>query len=32
MAGLIAYVRRGAFTDAETVLFWHTGGQIGIFA
>jgi 1-aminocyclopropane-1-carboxylate deaminase/D-cysteine desulfhydrase-like pyridoxal-dependent ACC family enzyme len=32
MAGLIAYVRRGAFGDTETVLFWHTGGQVGIFA
>ena len=32
MAGLIAYVRRGAFADAGTILFWHTGGQVGIFA
>jgi len=32
MAGLIARVRAGAFTDAETVLFWHTGGQPGLFA
>ncbi len=32
MAGLIAYVRGGAFRDADTVLFWHTGGQVGLFA
>jgi 1-aminocyclopropane-1-carboxylate deaminase/D-cysteine desulfhydrase-like pyridoxal-dependent ACC family enzyme len=32
MAALIAYVRRGEFTDAQTVLFWHTGGQVGLFA
>jgi 1-aminocyclopropane-1-carboxylate deaminase/D-cysteine desulfhydrase-like pyridoxal-dependent ACC family enzyme len=32
MAGLLAYVRRGAFASADTVLFWHTGGQVGLFA
>jgi D-cysteine desulfhydrase family pyridoxal phosphate-dependent enzyme len=32
MAGLIAYCRRGAFASRETVLFWHTGGQVGLFA
>jgi 1-aminocyclopropane-1-carboxylate deaminase/D-cysteine desulfhydrase-like pyridoxal-dependent ACC family enzyme len=32
MAGLIARVRRGDFADNETVLFWHTGGQVGLFA
>jgi len=32
MAGLIAYVRRGDFTRHETVVFWHTGGQVGLFA
>src|SRR5580765_428924 len=32
MAGLIAYVRDGAFGEGETVLFWHTGGQVGLFA
>jgi 1-aminocyclopropane-1-carboxylate deaminase/D-cysteine desulfhydrase-like pyridoxal-dependent ACC family enzyme len=32
MAGLIAYVRRGLFKENETVLFWHTGGQVGLFA
>lgn len=32
MAGLVSHVRRGAFAADETVLFWHTGGQIGLFA
>ncbi|HEX3704942.1 MAG TPA: D-cysteine desulfhydrase family protein [Vicinamibacterales bacterium] len=32
MAGLIAYVREQRFTGAQTVLFWHTGGQVGLFA
>jgi 1-aminocyclopropane-1-carboxylate deaminase/D-cysteine desulfhydrase-like pyridoxal-dependent ACC family enzyme len=32
MAGLIALVRRGAFKTTDTVLFWHTGGQVGLFA
>lgn len=32
MAGLIARVRAGEFTATDTVLFWHTGGQIGYFA
>ena len=32
MAGLIARVRAGDFNDARTVLFWHTGGQVGLFA
>jgi D-cysteine desulfhydrase family pyridoxal phosphate-dependent enzyme len=32
MAGLIAHVRRGAFKRSETVLFWHTGGQVALFA
>jgi 1-aminocyclopropane-1-carboxylate deaminase/D-cysteine desulfhydrase-like pyridoxal-dependent ACC family enzyme len=32
MAGLIARVRRGDFDSARTVLFWHTGGQVGLFA
>jgi 1-aminocyclopropane-1-carboxylate deaminase/D-cysteine desulfhydrase-like pyridoxal-dependent ACC family enzyme len=31
MAGLIARVRRGEFADEQTVLFWHTGGQVGLF-
>lgn len=32
MAGLIGHVRAGQFSAAETVLFWHTGGQVGLFA
>ncbi|HVT38225.1 MAG TPA: pyridoxal-phosphate dependent enzyme, partial [Gemmatimonadaceae bacterium] len=32
LAALIAYVRAGRFRGRETVLFWHTGGQVGIFA
>jgi D-cysteine desulfhydrase family pyridoxal phosphate-dependent enzyme len=31
MAGLIALIRNKAFSGAETVLFWHTGGQVGLF-
>jgi D-cysteine desulfhydrase len=31
MAGLIGRVRRREFADDETVLFWHTGGQVGLF-
>ena len=32
MAGLIAYLRQQRFQERETVLFWHTGGQVGLFA
>jgi len=32
MAGLIARVRSGEFSEGQTVLFWHTGGQPGYFA
>ena len=32
MAGLIAAIRRRELPDRQTVLFWHTGGQIGLFA
>jgi 1-aminocyclopropane-1-carboxylate deaminase/D-cysteine desulfhydrase-like pyridoxal-dependent ACC family enzyme len=32
MAGLIAAVRSGALRADQTVLFWHTGGQVGFFA
>jgi 1-aminocyclopropane-1-carboxylate deaminase/D-cysteine desulfhydrase-like pyridoxal-dependent ACC family enzyme len=32
LAGLIHHVRRGSFAAARTVLFWHTGGQVGLFA
>jgi 1-aminocyclopropane-1-carboxylate deaminase/D-cysteine desulfhydrase-like pyridoxal-dependent ACC family enzyme len=32
MAGLIGHIRRGGFPSTGTVLFWHTGGQVGLFA
>jgi 1-aminocyclopropane-1-carboxylate deaminase/D-cysteine desulfhydrase-like pyridoxal-dependent ACC family enzyme len=32
MAGLIAYVRQQRFVEKQTVVFWHTGGQVGLFA
>lgn len=31
MAGLVARVRAHEF-DGQRVLFWHTGGQVGLFA
>ena len=31
MAGLIAFVRQQKFTAKQKVLFWHTGGQVGLF-
>jgi 1-aminocyclopropane-1-carboxylate deaminase/D-cysteine desulfhydrase-like pyridoxal-dependent ACC family enzyme len=31
MAALIAYVRQRRFVSGQTVLFWHTGGQVGLF-
>lgn len=32
LAALIAYVREKRFDEGQTVLFWHTGGQVGLFA
>jgi 1-aminocyclopropane-1-carboxylate deaminase/D-cysteine desulfhydrase-like pyridoxal-dependent ACC family enzyme len=32
MAGLIAYVRQQKVVAGQTILFWHTGGQVGLFA
>jgi 1-aminocyclopropane-1-carboxylate deaminase/D-cysteine desulfhydrase-like pyridoxal-dependent ACC family enzyme len=32
LAGMIHHVRRGPFADNQAVLFWHTGGQVGLFA
>jgi 1-aminocyclopropane-1-carboxylate deaminase/D-cysteine desulfhydrase-like pyridoxal-dependent ACC family enzyme len=32
LAGLIARARSGLFNERSTVLFWHTGGQVGLFA
>jgi len=31
-AGLMAALRSGALDTAGTVLFWHTGGQVGLLA
>ncbi len=31
-AGLIGGLRDGAFGDVRSVLFWHTGGQVGLLA
>ena len=31
MAGLLARIRRAEFTKDQTVLFWHTGGQVANF-
>lgn len=32
LGALIANVRQGTFSASQTVLFWHTGGQVGLFA
>ena len=32
MAGLLARIRAGEFRKDETIIFWHTGGQPGLFA
>ena len=32
MAGLLARVRTGEFNERQDVLFWHTGGQVALFA
>jgi 1-aminocyclopropane-1-carboxylate deaminase/D-cysteine desulfhydrase-like pyridoxal-dependent ACC family enzyme len=31
-AGLIALVRSGSLAEGASVLFWHTGGQVGVLA
>lgn len=31
MAGLIDYIKRGIINAGDKVVFWHTGGQIGLF-
>ena len=31
MAGLIARARARDFSERQTVLFWHTGGQVALF-
>jgi D-cysteine desulfhydrase len=30
-AALIDYIRKGLFKRGENILFWHTGGLIGLF-
>jgi D-cysteine desulfhydrase len=32
LGALVRYVREGRFESSDTVLFWHTGGQVGLFA
>jgi 1-aminocyclopropane-1-carboxylate deaminase/D-cysteine desulfhydrase-like pyridoxal-dependent ACC family enzyme len=32
LGALIGWVRAGQFEPDQTVLFWHTGGQVGLFA
>jgi D-cysteine desulfhydrase len=32
MAALFDLVRRGRFTAADQVVFWHTGGSPALFA
>ena len=31
-AAFLSYVRGGRFGADQTVVFWHTGGQVGLFA
>jgi 1-aminocyclopropane-1-carboxylate deaminase/D-cysteine desulfhydrase-like pyridoxal-dependent ACC family enzyme len=31
LGALISYVRERKFKSDETVVFWHTGGQVGLF-
>ncbi len=31
-AGMIDLIRKGFFKKDETILFWHTGGQLALFA
>ena len=32
LAALVQYIRDGRIAADATVLFWHTGGQVGLFA
>jgi L-cysteate sulfo-lyase len=32
MAGLIGWIREDRLGQAETVVFWHTGGAVALFA
>ncbi len=31
MAALLDWIRRGKFSANDTILFWHTGGQLALF-
>jgi D-cysteine desulfhydrase family pyridoxal phosphate-dependent enzyme len=31
MAALVDWVRKGKLTERDTVVFWHTGGQLALF-
>ncbi|AEG59460.1 1-aminocyclopropane-1-carboxylate deaminase/D-cysteine desulfhydrase [Desulforamulus ruminis] len=31
MAGLLDYIQKGIIGPKDTVVFWHTGGQVGLF-
>ncbi|MGH9963059.1 MAG: hypothetical protein ACREBC_39080 [Pyrinomonadaceae bacterium] len=31
MAALLDWIRKGKLTERDTVLFWHTGGQMAMF-
>jgi 1-aminocyclopropane-1-carboxylate deaminase/D-cysteine desulfhydrase-like pyridoxal-dependent ACC family enzyme len=32
LAALLAFVRAGRYRPEHTIVFWHTGGQVGLFA
>ena len=32
LAALLAFVREGRYRNGQTIVFWHTGGQVGLFA
>jgi len=32
LAALITFVRVGQYRKDQTIVFWHTGGQVGLFA
>jgi 1-aminocyclopropane-1-carboxylate deaminase/D-cysteine desulfhydrase-like pyridoxal-dependent ACC family enzyme len=31
-AGMVRWIREGRFPAGDRVVFWHTGGQPGLFA
>jgi len=31
-AAVLAYIRAGRFRKNQTIVFWHTGGQVGLFS